>query len=304
MIAQAVALVAVAAAVTALVSTIIATLRTRQLSSPLKRTYVVSATGKRSLRIEARGIDTSLELRQLLVEALSKLAGKGEQESQDDSDDEESDFYPRVLAQVADRAYRPVVEEIYVRYEVGTSADEDTVEETFLMRAGDPNRPLLWREVGTATLGPEAPELRSFEDLRDIRVVERTNGTTKELKWVPIVQSEERVGALVLFEPEITARAPRRWTLSYRLPGLWDPLRLHLTDKAFYRISRNTSVTKLRLVFVFPKTAVAPRVLDLGKNPIQPQYSSEEDGRTAAVFDFDRPSPGNYRWELKVEHFQ
>lgn len=282
------------AAGTATVSTIalLVLVRARTARERARYVYTAKASDGRSLRLETWGIQPQESVRTALVDIVTERAGEGS-----------ANEVVEALDRMATRDYRPIVEQIRVEYRIGDSRDNDALAEAHVTEPAEADKPVYWREVTTKPIGPGVPRPRSFEELEDLRIVEKIDGQERDLQCIPLAPSDEEAKALVLFRPQVEADSAREWTWSCRIPGLWNPLRDRHEDRAVYYVGPDVECTRLVVSFVFPANYEQPVVEDLGKKPVQPQMSVTPRGDRSYTFDFVRPAVGHYRWALRVAGF-
>ncbi len=253
----------------------------RDNTSPSRMLAVIESDGH-SVTLEPRGTASPPQLRGMVDDLLHTSNRR----------------YVTAVSWLADRVHFPTVETVTVHFVIGRDGHHDRVVETYNTRAGDARLPLSWRELRVGLTGADQPLLRSFTDLADVQVAELTKAPgEREIVLVPIEMLGSQAAALAFFKPEITADQPREWSVSYGIPGAWNPLRKTGVDVAEWTIPDTVRVEKLTIIFSFPPEAINPAV-DLSGGPM----TRADVTRRATEFQYElsEPPAGTYVWKVRL----
>lgn len=159
--------------------------------------------------------------------------------------------YEAAMRRIIDRQFPLYDEKLEITIRIGSSSLEDVVTEKHWT---DPNPYLVYRVVRPITaFGPTGDDV--VESLAITCEIDRAD---VGIYVQAIADLNNRPRVLVLFQPGL--ERPAEWTLRYRTPGLWDPLRRngvdHLTWAAGTLDKRyNDGINGLCVNFEFPPDA-------------------------------------------------
>jgi hypothetical protein len=202
--------------------------------------------------------------------------------------------YRNAVERIVDRQFPLFEERVEITVAIGAASGDDVVTERHWTT---PKPYLVYRLIRpiTAVHGQVLP---SYEELR---LACEVRGEDVGLAILPVSETLDGILVLILFQPGL--REETEWSLRYRAPRLWDPLRAegydHLGWTPSTRDGRGaaTAITHLTVHFLFPPGARGAGVWerhDLG-NQITVNLPSEQ--RRVTWVD-DAPSATRYDWEL------
>src|SRR5829696_7865704 len=173
--------------------------------------------------------------------------------------EEQLQSYETAIRRITDRQTPLFTERVEITVTIGEAAAEDAVVER---RWTTPKPYLVYRVAGPVL--PEQPSrLLTADDLAvSCEVVGKDVGVAVQT----IRDRRRRHRMLVTFQPGLQEET--EWVLRYRAPGLWDPLREHGEDNMHWvpgvmeRAGTATSITDLRVRFIFPPDATAMDVTE------------------------------------------
>jgi DNA-binding CsgD family transcriptional regulator len=159
--------------------------------------------------------------------------------------------YEAAMKRIIDRQFPLYDEKLEITIKIGSSPLEDVVTEKHWT---DPNPYLVYRVIRPITaFGPPSDDV--VESLAITCEVDRADvGVAVQA----IADVNNRPRALVLFQPGLDR--PAEWTLRYRTPGIWDPLRRGGVDRLTWAAGTldkryNDGINELRVHFEFPPDA-------------------------------------------------
>lgn len=198
--------------------------------------------------------------------------------------------YEAAMKRIVDRQFPLYDEKVEIRIKIGSTPLEDVVTEKHWT---DPNPYLVYRVIRPITpFG--VPREDVLESLAITCEVDRADvGVAVEA----VTDLDNRPRALVLFQPGLDR--PAEWTLRYRTPGLWNPLRQdgidYLTWAAGTLDKRyNDGINELRVHFEFPPTARG-----IGVSERHGAGHVDIDDHDICYVDTSRTG-GLHRWELTM----
>lgn len=154
---------------------------------------------------------------------------------------------------------------------------------------------LAWRRVklyATADLPtPTAQEM-------GLTALEAVAGETEAFR---LKTGAGLVDYVIFFRSPITEAEPRSWTVSYRWPGLWDPLRRLGEDQCELAFSKPARRGSMRLVFPADMVGRPRRFLRRMPNAGSERYEDYE-GRPSLVWEFGPCLPGQvFRADVRTQ---
>jgi hypothetical protein len=216
--------------------------------------------------------------------------------------------YEYAMRAMADRSRRPMRHlSQTIIYMIGETPVDDVVTESYQTTALSEKEPLLWHHVSLG-LTNQASVVQSFRDLSSKSVFEvlpNPPPPIRELDYVPTGRRDNRLGVLIFFDPEI-GMTPRRWTLTYRWPGMWEPLRNTGRDTAIIRLGESPTIERdfVVVVFVFPLSFSSrnPAVRMTGQSAqrVEAVWDADTSGRSRAIFKIEKPHHEDYDWVLEA----
>jgi DNA-binding CsgD family transcriptional regulator len=199
--------------------------------------------------------------------------------------------YEAAMKRIIDRQFPLYDERLEITIKIGATSLEDVVTEKHWT---DPNPYLVYRVVRPITaFGPSSEDV--LESLAITCEVDRADvGVAVQA----VADLDNRPRALVLFQPGLDR--PAEWTLCYRTPGLWDPLRRTGVDQLTWAAGTldkryNEGINELRVTFEFPPDAQAVAVTEQrGAGRI------DKVGDSAICYVDQSRTGGLHRWELRM----
>ncbi len=199
--------------------------------------------------------------------------------------------YEAAMKRIIDRQFPLYDEKLEITIKIGSHSLEDVVIEKHWT---DPNPYLVYRVVRPiAALGSASDDV--VESLAITCEVDRPDvGVAVQA----IADVNNRPLALVLFQPGLDR--PAEWTLRYRTPGIWDPLRRDGADRLAWAAGTldkryNDGISDLRVHFEFPQDAEEVRVVEQrGAGRI------ERVSETDVVYLDESRTGGQYSWHLSM----
>jgi DNA-binding CsgD family transcriptional regulator len=159
--------------------------------------------------------------------------------------------YEAAMKRIIDRQFPLYDEKLEITIKIGSTPLEDVVTEKHWT---DPNPYLVYRVVRPITQS----ETFTDDPVESLAITCQVDSADVGVAVQAIADLDNRPRALVLFQPGLNS--PAEWTLRYRTPHLWDPLRRdgvdHLTWAAGTLDKRhNDGINELRVHFEFPADA-------------------------------------------------
>jgi hypothetical protein len=200
------------------------------------------------------------------------------------------DALRRVLSSIVQDDSHPFEEDLAIVYTVGNTSKDDRVFRRMKTRA-QPGGSLHWRKITERVVGHEDGHLTPRRLRFEVGAPEST-----EAKVVGLNHDKDTLRVLVAFFPPIK-RTFVTWTVSYDVPGGWDPLRRDGEDRQGLTLP-NAYWRTLEVAFEFP-----PGTTGIGFTRCPP------DGRPSAVTDQQRPvlrwkatkpPPGRYEFRFRA----
>jgi DNA-binding CsgD family transcriptional regulator len=205
--------------------------------------------------------------------------------------DRQLQSYEAAMRRIIDRQFPLFDEKLEITVKIGSNPLEDVVTERHWT---EPNPYLVYRVVRPIT-ATGAPIEDPVETLAITCEVDRAD-VGVAVQAVEDINNRPR--ALILFQPGLERAA--EWTLRYRTPGLWNPLRGDGVDHlrwAAGTLDRRYAdgITDLRVRFQFPSEAEDAHVSEQrGAGRI------ERLSPTEIVYTDDSRTGGLYVWELRM----
>lgn len=199
--------------------------------------------------------------------------------------------YGAAMRRIIDRQFPLYDEEVEIIVSIGADPLEDVVTERHRTR---PHPYVIYRVIRPiAALGISSDELVEQMAIR-CQIDKADVGIAVEV----VVDADQRPLALILFQPGL--EQPTEWTLRYRAPGLWDPLRTAGVDRLSWAAGTldgryAEGLDELRVRFEFP-AGVEGAVLPEQGGAAQIERVSD----TEFVFVDRSRTGGRYNWELKM----
>jgi DNA-binding CsgD family transcriptional regulator len=199
--------------------------------------------------------------------------------------------YEAAMQRIIDRQFPLYDEKLEITIKIGSTGLEDVVTERHWT---DPNPYLVYRVLRPITAsGPHTDDL--VESLAITCDIDREDvGVAVQA----VTDSDNRPRALVLFQPGLAD--PAEWTLHYRTPGLWNPLRRDGVDQLAWAAGtldkrHAYGVNELRIQFEFPSEAEDVEVVERrGVGHVKRQSPTE-------VIYTDRSRTGGlYDWQIRM----
>jgi DNA-binding CsgD family transcriptional regulator len=198
--------------------------------------------------------------------------------------------YEAAMKRIIDRQFPLFDERVEITLKIGSNPLEDVVTEKHWT---DPNPYLVYRVIRPitpfGTPGDDAVESLAITcevDRADVGVAVQA-----------IADHDNRPRALVLFQPGLDS--PAQWTLRYRTPGLWTPLRREGVDRLTWAAGtldkrHNDGISELRIQFEFPPDAEGIEVVEIrGAGTLQ-------QGVTRVTYVDNSRTGGLYDWQLRM----
>jgi DNA-binding CsgD family transcriptional regulator len=204
-----------------------------------------------------------------------------------------TELYANALTRLVDRQFPLFEERVDITVLVGDRDGQDTVVER---RRTVPKPYLVYRAlrpIVTATGGPPDPAHLSL--MCDV------HGQDIQADLCPVIEEDGFPQVIALFQPGLSE--PTEWTLRYRSPGLWDPLREDGTDILRWATAtldgrHRPTIDALTLTVVFPSgwadTALVERD---GQGTVRMERDAT--GQTVATWRHRTQVTGEYNWELR-----
>ena len=195
--------------------------------------------------------------------------------------------YEAAMKRIIDRQFPLYDEKLEITIKIGSNPLEDVVTEKHWT---DPNPYLVYRVVRPITPFA-APTDDPVESLAITCEVDRADvGVAVQA----IADVDNRPRALVLFQPGLDS--PAEWTLRYRTPGLWTPLRQEGVDRLTWAAGTldkryNDGINELRIQFEFPPDAEGIDVVERrGAGMLERQRDTRityvDNSRTGGLYDW------------------
>jgi hypothetical protein len=202
--------------------------------------------------------------------------------------------YRSAVERIVDRQYPLFEEEVELTIVVGDRSGEDTIVER---HRTTPKPYLVYRTLRpiTAANGRVRP---CFEDLE---LTCEVDGDDTTVTVLPVSETADGVLVLILFQPGL--KRTTEWSIRYKAPRLWDPLREDGSDRLAWSPSnrdgreRTIAVTDLTVHFVFPSGARTVQVREceeLGTGPVRGSAT----GDRRITWRDPAPAAQRYEWEL------
>jgi DNA-binding CsgD family transcriptional regulator len=199
--------------------------------------------------------------------------------------------YEAAMKRIIDRQFPLYDEKLEITIKIGSTPEEDAVTEEHWT---DPNPYLVYRVIRPITPFGTASD-DAAESLAITCQVDRADvGVSVQA----IADPQNRPRALVLFQPGLDSVA--KWTLRYRTPGLWNPLRTDGLDRLTWAAGTLDDrhvhgVNELRIHFDFPPEAEDVEVVE-GRGIGQVERQS----RTRIVYTDLSRTGGLRDWRLRM----
>lgn len=199
--------------------------------------------------------------------------------------------YEAAMRCIVDRQFPLYDEKLEITIKIGSSSLEDVVTEKHWT---DPNPYLVYRVIRPITpFG--VPSEDAVDNLAITCQVDRADvGVAVQA----IAGIDNRPRALVLFQPGLDS--PAEWTLRYRTPGLWDPLRKDGVDHLSWAAGtldgrHNDGINGLRVHFEFPADAE-----DVDVSERRGAGQIERHGPTDIDYVDESGTGGLHDWQLRM----
>lgn len=153
---------------------------------------------------------------------------------------------------------------------------------------------MAWRRVKLfATADLPTPSIQRM----DFIASEAVAGETEAFR---VMEGGGLADYVVFFRTPITSAATRTWTVRYRWPGLWDPLRQLGEDQCVLSFSKPGDRGSIRVVF--PAGTSDPPQQFLRRTPnVGVERFDEHEGRPSLVWEFGPCSPGQtFRADIRA----
>jgi DNA-binding CsgD family transcriptional regulator len=200
--------------------------------------------------------------------------------------------YEAAMKRIIDRQFPLYDEKLEITIKIGSNPLEDVVTERHWT---DPNPYLVYRVIRPITaFGP--PSDNVVESLAITCEVDRADvGVAVQA----VADLDSRPRALVLFQPGLAH--PAQWTVRYRTPGLWDPLRHGGVDRLTWAAGTldrryNDGINELRVCFEFPSDAE-----DVGIAEKRGAGHVEMRSPTEIVYTDSSRTGGLHDWQLRMK---
>jgi DNA-binding CsgD family transcriptional regulator len=200
--------------------------------------------------------------------------------------------YEAAMKRIIDRQFPLYDEKLDITVKIGANSLEDVVTEK---HRTDPNPYLVYRVVRPITaFGPLGDDV--VDRLAITCEVDRADvGVAVQA----VADLDNRPRALVLFQPGL--EHPAEWTLRYRTPGLWDPLRRAGVDRLTWAAGTldkryNDGINELSVTFEFPPDA---EDVDVSENRGAGQI--ERLGPTNVRYVDASRTGGLHEWQLRMK---
>jgi hypothetical protein len=197
--------------------------------------------------------------------------------------------YEAAMRLIIDRQFPLYDEELEISIKIGSSALEDVVTEK---HRTDPRPYLTYRVVRPITAF-STPGEDAIESLAITCEVDRAD-VGVAVQAVPDPSNRPR--ALIMFQPGL--ERPAEWTLRYRAPGLWNPLREDGVDRLTWAAGtldkrHVDGIRELRVHFEFPTDAA-----DVEVSEVRGAGKIEASTPTNVIYTDRSQTGGEYAWEL------
>lgn len=199
--------------------------------------------------------------------------------------------YEAAMKRIIDRQFPLYDEKVEITVKIGSSALEDVVTEKHWT---DPNPYLVYRVIRPIT--PSRP--LSDDVVQSLAITCEVDRADVGVAVQAVADLNNRPRALVLFQPGLAH--PVEWTLRYRTPGLWDPLRRDGVDYLTWAAGTldgryYDGINELRVHFEFPADAKDVHVSEkLCAGQI------EQDGPTSVTYIDESRTGGLHDWQLRM----
>jgi DNA-binding CsgD family transcriptional regulator len=199
--------------------------------------------------------------------------------------------YEDAMRRIIDRQFPLYDEKVEITVKVGSNRLEDVVTEKHWT---DPNPYLVYRVVRPITAAGAQLE----DPVETLAITCEVDRADVGVAVQAVADVNNRPRALILFQPGLDRSA--EWTLRYRTPGLWDPLRRDGVDELTWAagtLDRRYAdgINDLRVRFQFPAAAEDVEVSERrGAGRI------ERRGATEVVYSDESRTGGLYVWELRM----
>jgi DNA-binding CsgD family transcriptional regulator len=159
--------------------------------------------------------------------------------------------YEAAMKRMIDRQFPLYDEKLEITVKIGSNPLEDVVTEKHWT---DPKPYLVYRVVRPIT----AFGIPSNDAIQSLAITCQVDRADVGVAVQAVADLDNRPRALVLFQPGLQGAAT--WTLRYRTPGLWDPLRRDGVDRLVWAAGtldkrHNDGIGELRVHFEFPADA-------------------------------------------------
>jgi hypothetical protein len=234
--------------------------------------------------IRSRYVPQIVELEAQLAETATRLAIQ----------DRAIHRYRSAVERIVDRQFPLFEERVEITVTVGARSGEDSIVERHWTT---PKPYLVYRLIRpiTAVNGPLVP---TFDELELTCEIE---GDDVGAAILPVSEAASGVLVLILFQPGL--QREMEWSIRYRTPRLWDPLRADGFDRLGWapstRDGRETTIaiTDLTVHFAFPPEARNASVRECHDSGQQPTWDRSTAERRLTWRDLT-PSTPRYDWEL------
>jgi hypothetical protein len=198
------------------------------------------------------------------------------------------------VERIVDRQFPLFEEEVEITVTVGARSGEDTIVER---HRTTPKPYLVYRLVRPIT----AQHGRVRPGFDELGLTCEIDGADVGTAILPVSENSGGVLVLLLFQPGLSR--PMDWSLRYRAPRLWDPLRTDGFDRLAWSPSTRDgreptiAITDLTVHFVFPpdlRNTGVRETGDLGTVPVRTGAAGER----RITWRDPAPSAHTYEWEL------
>jgi hypothetical protein len=193
---------------------------------------------------------------------------------------------------------QPVVyrDDLDITYVIGRTPREDVVIERRTMIPADGVAMALFTSRLTVPSGADAPRFR----LRDMDVVTRSEDDRISIRALPLSEQTGMVRCLYVFSPPLMG--PTTWTVRYRVPGLWTPLRTTGSDELTWSPAPRRDEPARSVIGTFSVSFVLPAgsgedhsIWDGSGAPVR----REDTVPVRFSWSTTAPVPGVHRWRLE-----
>lgn len=204
-----------------------------------------------------------------------------------------TELYANALTRLVDRQFPLFEEQVEITVLVGDRNGQDTMVER---RRTVPKPYLVYR-----VLRPIVAASGQVPDPAELSLTCDVHGRDIQVDLCPVIEEDGYPQVIALFQPGLSE--PTEWTLRYRSPGLWDPLRETGTDTLRWATAtldgrHRPTTDALTLVVVFPAgwtdTALVERD---GQGTTRVEHDAS--GQTVATWRHRTQVAGEYNWELR-----